>query len=649
VTTLALGVVAAFILLVVRHYEITQAEQAAVGNATYATRSVLAHELVRRDLGAPAVGRRREQLDALFGAQMNIGGVIGVSLVGARDRITYSTDHAAIGRRESRTRVGEARSGVTVSETADGTTLGHPARGKVLRTFVPLVLEQGRVAGVVVFDQDYATVTTAADKVFLPVASSLEIAVVALLLLLGPLLARVTRRIKLQIAEIRFRATHDDLTGLANRPQFTDEIGARLSAQSDERLAVLFVDLDRFKEINDTLGHGAGDELLRAAGERLLRALPADGVVARLGGDEFGIVFRGDASTARAVGRNVCDALAAPFAIRGLQVSIEGSVGIAIAPEHGTEENALLQHADVAMYRAKARQSQVEIYDPSDDTSDARGLTILTELRDGLAAGDLLAYFQAKVDMSSGLVSGAETLVRWRHPTQGILGPGEFLPWAERTGLGKEINRFILREAIRRCAEWGKLGLELDVSANLTMIDLLDLDLPQFVGGVLREHGLPPERLTLEVTETIIMAERDRVMRVMRDLEAMGVKLSIDDFGTGYSSLTHLRQLPVHEVKVDQSFVRGVVSSAEDEQVVRWTVGLGRSLGLKVVAEGIEHADQWDVLKSLGCDVAQGYFIGRPVPDEEFVALAVRTNERRPALSVVRRAAGDLVIVPAQA
>jgi len=622
VSTLALAGAAALILLVVRHYEIAQAEQSAVGNATYATQSVLAHELVPRDLERSVTGARRGRLDALFGGQMNIGGVIRVSLVGAGGQVTYSTDHRSIGARENPVLVAEAESGATVSETNGSGLVRGSSHNKTLRTYVPLVLGSGGVTGVVVFDQNYGMVTSAANTVIFPVAVSLEAALVLLLLILAPLLTRVTRRIKRQIEEIHFRATHDDLTGLANRLEFADEIAARLAASPDDPLAVLLIDLDRFKEINDTLGHGAGDELLRHASERLRRALPDEDVVARLGGDEFGVALRGDAAMAKAAALRVCGVLAVPFGIRGLQISIEGSIGIAVAPDHGTETHALLQHADVAMYLAKARQSQVELYDPSEDPSDAAHLTVLTQLREGLAAGDLVPYFQAKVDMRSGRICGAETLVRWRHPTRGILAPGEFLPWAERTGLGKEINRFILEEAVCRCAEWNAHALNLDVSVNLSMIDLLDLGLPAIVEEVLHRHQLRPDRLTLEVTETIIMADRERVTRVMAEIEATGVRLSVDDFGTGYSSLAHLRQLPVHEIKVDQSFVRGALTSPEDEQIVRWTVGLGHSLGLKVVAEGIEHPQQWDALEALGCDIAQGYLISKPIPNDEFIAIA---------------------------
>jgi diguanylate cyclase (GGDEF)-like protein len=627
IVSLALAATAGVIFLVVRHYEIAQAEHLAGKSAVYATRSVLSRELSPHDLTHLVTGARRRQLDALFGSQeIPPGGVVQVSLIGHDGRITYSTDHRLIGHLADRSLVREAES--DHDAVSDTDTSGGSGHTKVFSTYVPIKLGGPRSLGAIVFETRYGTITSAANAVLLPVVGSLEVALVALLVILGPLLARVARRIQHQIEEIHFRATHDDLTGLANRPQFADEIAAHFAADRNAALAVMLVDLDRFKEINDTLGHGAGDELLQRASERLRRTLTDTDIVARLGGDEFGIVLQGDATVAKAVAKRVCGALAAPFEIQGLLVSVEGSVGVALAPQHGTDANALLQHADVAMYLAKGRRTQVELYDPMEDPSDEDRLKVLSELRQALSAGELMPYFQPKVDMRTGLLSGAETLIRWRHPSRGILGPGEFLPSAEYTGLGKDINRFILEEAVRSCAEWNASGLDLDVSVNLTMIDLLDLNLPETVGEVLSRYRLAARRLTLEITETMIMADRERVTRVLGALEAMGVRLSIDDFGTGYTSLSYLLQLPVHEVKVDQSFVRGALASPEDGQVVRWTVGLGHSLGLKVVAEGVELLEQWESLEELGCDIAQGFLISKPIPNDEFVTFALA---RRPA------------------
>jgi EAL domain-containing protein (putative c-di-GMP-specific phosphodiesterase class I) len=296
-------------------------------------------------------------------------------------------------------------------------------------------------------------------------------------------------------------------------------------------------------------------------------------------------------------------------------------VGVAAYPEHGADADSVLQHADVAMYMAKDAHARTAVYDPEQDTNDAVRLALAGELRRAIDDEDRLVYFQPKAELESGRIVGAEALVRWQHRERGFIPPSDFIPIAERTGLIKPLSRYVLTAAIRQCAAWNAAGLDLHVAVNLTIPDLLDLDVPDRIASLLAETGVRPEQLELEITESTILADPFRVRQVLARLNEMGLRLAIDDFGTGYSSLAYLKRLPVQTIKIDRSFVMGMCEDASDATIVRSTIDLGRNLGLAVVAEGVETKEVWDELRVLGCSLAQGYFLGRPAPAEELAAL----------------------------
>jgi predicted signal transduction protein with EAL and GGDEF domain len=365
-----------------------------------------------------------------------------------------------------------------------------------------------------------------------------------------------------------------------------------------------------------------GDELLVELGQRLQQALPENVLLTRLGGDEFGVVVP-DATepTALWVAERLRSSLAEPFLLDGLPVAVEGSVGIVLSPDDGDDVDLLLRRADVAMYAAKERRLGVARYEPEFETTSAERLALMAELGRALDENELVLYVQPQASLGDGAIVGAEALVRWIHPERGLIPPGDFVPYAERTGLGRRLSRFVLETAVEQLASWADdPQAPRRLAVNLSMVDLLDLSLPEEVQRLLREAGVEADRLELEITEGVIMADPVRVGAVLEQLREVGVKLAIDDFGTGYSSLAYLKRLPVDVLKIDRSFVSGMVDERRDAAVVRSAIELAHSLGLGVVAEGVEDDQTFDALRELGCDVAQGYLIARPVPATELAA-----------------------------
>jgi diguanylate cyclase (GGDEF)-like protein len=446
-----------------------------------------------------------------------------------------------------------------------------------------------------------------------------------------------------------FQALHDPLTGLPNRTLFRDRIGQALLAceRDGGRTAVLVMDLDRFKEVNDTLGHHSGDVLLSELGGRLKDALRASDTIARLGGDEFGVLLPGqsDPLGVAHVMEKLRQAVERPILIQDLPLGIEASVGVAFYPDHGADVDTLLQRADVAMYEAKAGHSFFAFYNAASDEYTPARLTLLAELRRAIDNRELVLYFQPQASLHDGQVTSVEALVRWHHPDRGVVPPDEFIPAVQHTGLIKPLTLYVLDEALRQCRSWQERGLRLSVSVNLSTRNLLDVAFPDDVAALLREHDLEPHRLELEITESTVLADPVRTKQVLDGLSGMGVRLSLDDFGTGYSSLSYLRQLPLHELKIDRSFVTNMLESEDDAVIVRSTIDLGRNLGLKVVAEGVETEEVWRRLCRLGCDVAQGYYLNRPVPAEELerwvdgrISPGRRRRARAPSWAVGPRA-----------
>jgi diguanylate cyclase (GGDEF)-like protein/PAS domain S-box-containing protein len=424
------------------------------------------------------------------------------------------------------------------------------------------------------------------------------------------------------------QAMHDGLTGLPNRTLFRDRIeqAIALARRDSAQLAVAMIDLDRFKDVNDSLGHHAGDTLLVEVGRRLRGILRSSDTVARLGGDEFGVLIskpRSTSDVAVVIGK-MRAALEQSVMVEGLALPAEGSIGIAMFPAHGRDVDTLLRHADVAMYSAKDTKSGYVFYDGSRTETDPLRLTLVSELRRALEQRELVLHYQPKAVLASGAVQSVEALLRWNHPTRGMVGPDEFIPLAQQTGLIKPLTLYVLDEALSQCRAWQRDGLTLGVAVNLSVRNLLDADFPQQVRRLLQKREVDPALLQLEITESTMLSDPVRTKRVLDKLAAMGIALSIDDFGTGYSSLSYLSQLPVNEIKIDRSFVMNMAQSDNDAVIVRSTIDLGRNLGLQVVAEGVETEEAWDELSELGCTLAQGYYLSRPVPAAELTQWLLR-------------------------
>jgi diguanylate cyclase (GGDEF)-like protein len=423
------------------------------------------------------------------------------------------------------------------------------------------------------------------------------------------------------------QALHDTLTGLPNRAYFFERTSEALAQAAGEHTscAVMLFDLDRFKEINDAMGHTYGDRVLSEIGPRVSTVLRPGEVVARFGGDEFCVLLPsiGGRDDAVRVAERIIGMLAAPFEVDGISLRISASCGISVSPDDGTSAGLLLQRADVAMYAAKDSGVGVVPYLEDLDVNTPAHLALLGDLHNAIARDELVMYYQPKARIGSRNVFGVEALIRWQHPTFGLLQPDQFIPEAEHTGLIEPITAWVLDESLRQCRRWmdeagTSRSTAKSVAVNLSARSLLDSSLPELVQAALTKWNLPPCLLVLEITETMIMTDPHRARLVLNELAGMGIILSIDDFGTGYSSLAYLRDLPVHELKIDRSFVQDMVHNGHNAAIVHLVVDLAHSLGLRTIAEGVEDELTWDALDSLGCDSAQGFYLARPMPVDEF-------------------------------
>jgi len=415
-------------------------------------------------------------------------------------------------------------------------------------------------------------------------------------------------------------AYEDQLTDLANRSRFSNELARAITqARQDQlRLTILMMDLDRFKYVNDTLGHGVGDHVLREVSTRLQDAASHAECIARLGGDEFAILIREDpvrdgVEDFAATAREIIAALEAPILFEGQPLDVGASIGIAHFPEHGQDAQSLVRNADIAMYAAKRNKTGFATYEQHYDTGQQEHLSLLSELRRAVDRNELCLYYQPKVSLHTLHVSAVEALIRWEHPVRGLVLPAQFIPFAEHTGYIKLLTRWVLREAVRQCGEWLREGLTLQVSVNISARDLMSRELPEHVAALLAEFDVTPGMLCLEITESGFMDDPVHAQKVLDRLAELGVKLSIDDYGTGYSSLSYIMKLPVQELKIDKSFISRMATDAEISTIVRSTIDLGHNLGLRVVAEGVEDLAVWNMLRTLDCDDAQGYFMSRPL------------------------------------
>ena len=419
-------------------------------------------------------------------------------------------------------------------------------------------------------------------------------------------------------AELRHLAMHDALTGLPNRAFLAEHINAAFGARgAQESIALLMLDLDGFKEVNDTLGHSMGDALMRELGARLAQLAHSERHVARVGGDEFAVLWNvAGRSEVTQLAQQILLLVEDPIVIKGIPVSLGTSIGIALSPEHASDAESLLKHADVALYLAKRKKSGIEFYDPTADSSSPRRLEMLTLLRAAVAKNELTLHFQPKVDLRSGEVTEVEALCRWESPTLGSVAPAEFIGLAEASDIIRPLTQWTIHQALVDCREWHEQGIDLQVAVNLSARHMQDAHLPRWLESLFGATRTRPQWLELEITESAIMMDPERAARILHALRELGVMISIDDFGTGYSSLAYLRTLAVDRLKIDRSFVAGIDRGEREQIIVESTIKLAHGLGLSAVAEGIETRSQYSILRSLGCDIGQGYLIAKPMPKD---------------------------------
>ncbi len=432
-------------------------------------------------------------------------------------------------------------------------------------------------------------------------------------------LTQTNKRLVAVNQELEYLSLYDTLTGLPNRSLFRDRVRQQLlnTRRDTGHFAVILLDLDRFKAINETLGHEVGDRLLKQVSNRLAGELRTTDTVARLGGDEFGVLLpQADEAAARLVAEQLLRALDPPFTVDHQHLAVGASAGIALYPEHGDDLSALLRHADTAMYLAKQQHAGVAVYDPSQDDLSPRQLSLMADLKSALTSDQFELHYQPKVDLARQRVVGVEALARWRHPEQGLVPPDRFIGALEETGLMHAFGRWALDRALARLAAWHERGWELSMAVNLSVKNLLEADFPERLEELLEKWRIRGG-LVLEITEDLFLSDYEHLNSVLGRIRGLGVTLSIDDFGTGHSSLSRLRKLPVGELKIDRSFVMDMVNNVDDAIIVRSTVELAHNLGLVAVAEGVEDGEALDRLRELGCDMAQGYHISRPLPGED--------------------------------
>jgi diguanylate cyclase (GGDEF)-like protein len=621
-TAIALALAAIVILLFVRHHGTVQAEKAVAFHARFVSESILRERLIASDFATPVTGERLAELDRLFNNDLLVGGTVRLSIYNPDGQVTYSSDHGLIGTFPSDgAEAVEAFSGQLVRHADEIELAGE--QKKVLKAYVPVVLAGGTHAGALELDQDYAELTASTTRTFLPIAAALEGVLIILYISLFPALRRVTRTLDAHVAEVEHQALHDALTGLPNRTLFHDRVEqALLAAKRDGTgLAVMLTDLDRFKEINDTLGHQSGDVLLREYAARVSGVIRSADTVARLGGDEFAILTPGprDSATALFLAERLQDQMERPFQLGTMSVQVEASIGIALFPEHGEDVETLVRHADVAMYASK-RTHAPTIYAAKHDDNSPERLALVGELRRAVEKQELLVHFQPQVDLTTGQTARAEALVRWQHPVRGLLHPDEFIPMAQNTGLIRPLTRAVLDTALGQCRAWRDAGLEIGVAVNLSGRDLLDLSLVDEVDRALARWNLDPGQLELEISESTLLSDPVRMRRVLTRLSEQGIRLAIDDFGSGHSSLSYVKRLPIDVIKIDRSFVSNMIADPEDAAIVRSTIELAHHLGLTVVAEGVETEAVAKRAGDFGCDLVQGFLFSPPLDGDGLTA-----------------------------
>jgi diguanylate cyclase (GGDEF)-like protein len=598
------------------------------------------------DLRNGLSARGIQELDEQLRARSVQDDLARIKIWNNRGKIVYSDDHGLIGQSPNTSGdddlhdalQGEPDPAEVVTPAPGTETASEVGLGRLVEVYVPLrFMPSGPPAGAFEIYLSYRPIATALTRDKRMVALLIAIGLGLLWAILYRIVARASRRLRQQADENDRLARYDQLTGLPNRTLFIEGIeeAVRRGKRRPGTFAVLLIDLDRFTEINNTLGTANGDLVLREIARRLRGNVQDDALVARLSGDGYAVLAHG--------ARGVPDALSTAAGIQAglepaivlddVEVSVEASIGIAVMGEHADAPNILLQRADTALAHARSHHSSIEVYSPELDQFDASRLTLLSEVRGALGRGEFVLHYQPQIELASGRITGVEALVRWRHPEHGVLAPPRFIPLIEQTALIGPLTLALVDQAVGQLVSWRKLGIDVQMSVNLSARNLADAELPRQIAGILERHRVAPDRLVVEVTESAAMDDPHRAVAVLAALRATGIGVSVDDFGTGNASIEYLAKLPASEIKIDRSFITDILADSRAEAIVRSTIDLARNLGLTVVAEGIETEAVLRHLVALGCDTAQGYFISRPQPPEQLTAMLGKSGESESSLA----------------
>jgi diguanylate cyclase (GGDEF)-like protein len=598
-------------------------------------------------LSARAIGELDEQLRAPLVKQ----DLARIKIWNNQGKIVYSDDHGLIGQSPNTSDdddlhdalEGQPDPAEVVTPALGSETASEVGLGRLVEVYVPLrFVSTGPPAGAFEIYLSYRPIAGVVTRDKRMIVLLIAIGLALLWAILYRIVARASRRLRQQADENDRLARYEPLTGLPNRTLFIEGIedAVRRGRDRPDTVGVLLIDLDRFTEINNTLGTANGDLVLCEVARRLRGNVQDDALVARLSGDGYAVLVHG--------AQGVPDALSTAAGIQAgfepaivlddVEVSVEASIGVAVMGEHADAPNILLQRADTALAHARAHHRSIEVYSPELDQFDASRLTLLSEVRGALERGEFVLQYQPQIELQSGDITGVEALVRWHHPEHGVLAPTEFIPPIEQTALIGPLTLALIDQAVGQLATWSKLGIDVQMSVNLSARNLADAELPQQIAEILERHRVRPDRLIVEVTESAAMDDPNRAVTVLAALRATGVGVSVDDFGTGNASIEYLAKLPATELKIDRSFITDILADPRAEAIVRSTIDLARNLGLTVVAEGIETEAVLRHLTALGCDTAQGYFISRPQPPEQLTAMLRESGESRPNLAGMYRA-----------
>jgi diguanylate cyclase (GGDEF)-like protein len=583
---------------------------------------------LRTGLTPAGIGALDQQLSARSVTQ----DLARIKIWNAHYKVIYSDDHSLIGRTLPpsddllHALAGRPDDADVVTPRLHTETASEVGLGQLVEVYVPLrFAASGPPEGAFEIYLSYRPIASAIAHDKRMIALLVAIGLALLWAILYRIVARASRRLRRQARENDRLARYDQLTGLPSRTLFIERVAraVRREHRDGGAVAVLLIDLDRFTEINNTLGSANGDVVLREVARRLRDELPGETLAARLGGDEYAVLCSRTEgiSAALRTAAAVQSSLESPLDVDGVALDIEASIGVAVMGDHAQDPDALLRRADAALAHARSRGSRVEVYSADCDHFDATRLVLLGQVRAALEHGEFILYYQPKVDLQSRRITGVEALVRWLHPEHGLLPPMRFIPLIEQTALVGPLTLHVIDQALMQVVTWRKRGIDLELSVNLSARNLIDAELPSQIVALLHRHALPAEQLTVEVTESAAVIDRGRAVAGLEALRASGVGVSIDDFGTGNASIEYLATLPASEIKIDRSFITDILEDRRAEAIVRSTIDLARNLELTVVAEGIESEVVMDHLAKLGCEVGQGYFISRPLPAEELTTL----------------------------